>query len=1113
MLNKSGVKNKPTVSVVMAVYNGAKYLRESIESILYQSYQDFEFIIIDDGSSDETSTILAEYRKTDFRFSIFRNASNQWLAASLNRGLREAQGEYIARQDADDIALPNRFELQLEYLEKHRNIFLVGSNLFLIDETGRVCGRRRFPSSSNELGNTLPKHNAIAHPTIMFRNDGTHFYREKFRFSQDYDFYLRLLTEGRQMANIPEYLIRYRQSNQNTSAKNDLRLKQFLFSNKIQEFYLQRKSTGKDHYDDFSPDKIFEIKAADTTDPLVLDWLIRRSFRQKKCRSTKLLVRRQFQSNGFSKSLIKPYIGSWLGKKGLTLLQKTNHFFYRDRQPFFPESTMPCVGLLSTHGYGLQTWQVAGTLNRELAIYQRLFEKAFPVTLFTFDEKRNVPQIAFSANIVTAWPYLFSEKLLLFYQLFYPFLRYSQGRKTQVLITNQAHSGWSAILAGWIWRTKVIARCGFVRGEQVETLGITSWAAQLKVLMEKWTFKYADRCFIPTKELADWVINNYGIPPSKIDIVPNFVDTEQFYPDTKHPQDIDVLCIGRLSDTKQHHLALHALKGTNAKITIIGAGVLESSLRQIATTNDVDLTIVNRVQNEELRGYLNRAKIYLIASKWEGHPKALIEAMACGCACIGVRSKGIENQIKHGQTGFLVNAEVESIAQHIKMLLNNKTLRNELGAAAHHYAIAHFSLEAIFQQYKKIILGITTNSPLPNVQRAGQQQFIYRPIKQPAIGLFFTHGYGLSNWQELGSLNRELSVYQKLSNQGCSVILYTFDRTRKIPSLDFSAKIISSWPYLFHMRFLPLYICLMPFLYYWQGRKVDILITNQAHSGWGAIIASWVWRNKVIARCGFLRGEEIEILGLSGYKVFWKKFMEKWTFTHADRCFIPTKEMADWAVSNYGLDKNKIEIVPNFVNTNLFSPSKNTRRDIDILCLGRLTDIKRYALILDSLKDLEVKITIIGSGPLETYIQDMAIANDIDLTIIKKVQNEKLPYYFNKAKVYLIASIKEGHPKSLIEAMACGCACVGTYSPGIMNQISDGKTGLLADSTPESISKCVSVLLADKALRKELGDNARQYALDNFSLDQIYEQYHKIFTELLGEPMDPLKKISRMFQQ
>ena len=126
----------PKVSVVMCVHNGERYLYEALESVLNQTFEDFEFIIVDDASADNTPAILKEYAAQDGRIRLMRNAHNLGLTRSLNKALRLAKGEYIARQDADDISLPQRLEKQVEFLNSNSRTAVVGSWTEVIDEYG-----------------------------------------------------------------------------------------------------------------------------------------------------------------------------------------------------------------------------------------------------------------------------------------------------------------------------------------------------------------------------------------------------------------------------------------------------------------------------------------------------------------------------------------------------------------------------------------------------------------------------------------------------------------------------------------------------------------------------------------------------------------------------------------------------------------------------------------------------------------------------------------------------------------------------------------------------------------------------------------------------------------
>ena len=278
---------------------------------------------------------------------------------------------------------------------------------------------------------------------------------------------------------------------------------------------------------------------------------------------------------------------------------------------------MSRLSVFSTNGSGLCNWEEVGSLSRETAIYKKFHENGLEVSFFTYDKKPDLLDIGFSGKVVCQWPFACSKKLDFLYQSFMPLLRFRQGSKSDVIITNQAHGGWPAIIAGYLWNAKVVARCGMVHGECSEVLNKTSRRARKKASREKWTFKHADKCIVPTKELALGIESNYQISPDKIVVIPNFVDTSQFAPTNKGVKDYDIVCVGRLVAKKRFGLLLEALKGSELKILIIGGGKFQDKLFEMAREYSIDLTIIPRVEHNELSAYLSNAKIYANVSKWE----------------------------------------------------------------------------------------------------------------------------------------------------------------------------------------------------------------------------------------------------------------------------------------------------------------------------------------------------------------------------------------------------------------------------------------------------------------------------------------------------------------
>jgi len=210
----------PEVTVLMSVYNGEKYLREAIDSILNQTFTDFEFLIVNDGSTDRTAEILQSY--DDPRIIIVDNEKNIGLTKSLNIGLRMARGEYIARMDADDMSMPDRLEKEVEFLETHRDYAVVGSFAKILNEDSEVISFMDRPIEDAQIREFFRRDNCIAHGSAMIRMRcllDVEFYDESIARAQDYDLWLRL-SEKYRLANIPKYLYMWRKHDEQIEAKH-----------------------------------------------------------------------------------------------------------------------------------------------------------------------------------------------------------------------------------------------------------------------------------------------------------------------------------------------------------------------------------------------------------------------------------------------------------------------------------------------------------------------------------------------------------------------------------------------------------------------------------------------------------------------------------------------------------------------------------------------------------------------------------------------------------------------------------------------------------------------------------------------------------------------------
>lgn len=220
LIDKQFMKKKPKISVIMPVYNAEPYLSQAVDSILNQTYRNFEFIIIDDVSTDGSWEILNEYAKKNKKIKLFRNSKNYGISVTAKRAILKTKGDFIARMDADDIALPFRLEKQIFYLRKHKKTVAVGGNCILIDRTGTVIGEKTFPSKFNEIYRYIFKFFPLQEPTLMIAKKrlpkNFQYYIDGMNIAEEVELIFKLFLHGK-VENLKDYVLMYRLHQSNTS--------------------------------------------------------------------------------------------------------------------------------------------------------------------------------------------------------------------------------------------------------------------------------------------------------------------------------------------------------------------------------------------------------------------------------------------------------------------------------------------------------------------------------------------------------------------------------------------------------------------------------------------------------------------------------------------------------------------------------------------------------------------------------------------------------------------------------------------------------------------------------------------------------------------------------
>jgi len=215
------MNQSPKISVLMPAYNAEKYIGDAIESILNQSFTDFEFIIIDDCSTDCTWEIIQEYAKKDERIVSVKNNENLKISKTLNRGIRLAKGKYIARMDADDWSYPDRLQKQIKYMDSNPQVGISGGSMEVCDNNLKKISSRTYNLKDEEIRKNIFRYSPFSHPLVIYRSDiikninyNTYLYD-----AEDYDLYFRIGLEGK-FGNIKDNLLKLRVNSQSVSQTN-----------------------------------------------------------------------------------------------------------------------------------------------------------------------------------------------------------------------------------------------------------------------------------------------------------------------------------------------------------------------------------------------------------------------------------------------------------------------------------------------------------------------------------------------------------------------------------------------------------------------------------------------------------------------------------------------------------------------------------------------------------------------------------------------------------------------------------------------------------------------------------------------------------------------------
>lgn len=373
--------------------------------------------------------------------------------------------------------------------------------------------------------------------------------------------------------------------------------------------------------------------------------------------------------------------------------------------------------------------------------------------------------------------------------------------------------------------------------------------------------------------------------------------------------------------------------------------------------------------------------------------------------------------------------------------------------------------------------------------------------------LFFTRGAGLGVWESTGMLGREVALYHRLHEHGVEVTFVTYgqdDRATYGSRLPGIRILDNRWR-------LPVgvYAHALPILHGRWLRQADCLKSNQTNGAEIALRAARLWRKPLVARSGFMWSEfAARAEGAASRAAVRARRMEARVFGAAARVVVTTDAMRDEVIRRVPAAGPRTVVIPNYVDTARFRPPDGSPEADGLVFVGRLTAQKNVESLLEAVRPLDCRLSLIGQGERGEALARRFADLGPRVRWCGPVPNDALPAHLARAALFVLPSHYEGHPKALLEAMACGVAVLGADSPGIRELIRHGETGWLCGTDPESLRQAIGELLADPERRARLGRNARRAVEQGCALDRVVERelalYHDLGQDLgraLGGPL------------
>ena len=376
--------------------------------------------------------------------------------------------------------------------------------------------------------------------------------------------------------------------------------------------------------------------------------------------------------------------------------------------------------------------------------------------------------------------------------------------------------------------------------------------------------------------------------------------------------------------------------------------------------------------------------------------------------------------------------------------------------------------------------------------------------------VFFTFGVSLKVWSDTGLIGRELLLYKKMVKNGNRVSFLTYGDKADYKYSDQLGG-IKVFPVYAHFkksryRVINLITSLfIPFIFNGTFKSADFLKTNQMFGAWVPVMAAFFLRKPLVVRCGFemlrnlLRDEKNKIFWM--LKAILGYTLEFISYTSAETIIISNKSDFNYIQKIFPVQRKKIRLIRNFIDTDHFSPIESFKKDSfnknkikRLLFIGRLDFRKNIENLIKAVGISGCELDIVGKGQQKKYFETISKQQGVIVNFIGSVDNREIANIIRGHEVYVLPSLYENNPKTLLEAMSCARVVIGTDVEGIKELIEDGKTGFLSGTEIESIKNAIDrVFSTDPCKLNRIAQNARNYVVSKCSIEKVYNQELEIY--------------------